>query len=195
MKVRKLSPIVLIFLSVLLMTSCLLPGMIPLNSEPRGPMPVMEENSDTVLEMLQSGDWHYLQALAKEQYTDEDYARPGTLTYTAKVTDDLPVYFVYGWCAVDEETLRQNFEHIEVRLSVNGEELGNEVVHNLTYTSPDGLQCLDFGALITEWPDGTYQLEAVATFDEEINDGLADYKAGDYVFKYQVEVKKAEEGG
>jgi hypothetical protein len=43
---------------------------------------------------------------------------------------------------------------------------------------------------MSEWPDGTYTLEAVATFDEEINDGMADYPAGDYAFVYNVTVKK-----
>jgi hypothetical protein len=45
-----------------------------------------------------------------------------------------------------------------------------------------------------EWPDGSYTLEAVATFDEQINDGLADFEAGDYTFTYNVTVQKKKEG-
>jgi hypothetical protein len=33
-------------------------------------------------------------------------------------------------------------------------------------------------------------LKAIASFDEEINDGLASFKAGDYVFVYNVTVEK-----
>jgi hypothetical protein len=33
-------------------------------------------------------------------------------------------------------------------------------------------------------------LEAVATFDEKINDGAADFEAGDYVYQYNVTVSK-----
>ena len=94
-----------------------------------------------------------------------------------------------GWCAVDEETLRQNFEHIDVKLFINDNELGTDVVHNLTFTSQDNLLCLDFGVLILEWPAGEYKLEAVSTFNEKINDGLADYEAGDYIFVYNVTVE------
>lgn len=198
MRARKPLPKFVILISMLVMTACLLPGMIPLDreqeQETQGAMPVMEADTDTVLQILQSGEWIYLQALAEEEYTDEDYARPGTLTYTVSVTDDLPVYFVYGWCTVDEEILRQNFEHIRISLSINGEPLDEEVIHNLSYTSPSSLVCLDFGALITDWPAGEYRLEAVVTFDEQINDGLADFAAGDYVFVYNVTVAEPADG-
>jgi len=177
-------------MSAFLLMSCLLPGMIPLTPIPETPMPMMEKNADTVIEVLSGQDWHPLQSLAQEQYTEEDFAKPGTLTFTINIIDDKPTYFNYGWCAVDEETLRQNFEHMHVKLYFNDEELGNDVVHNLTFTSPDNLLCLDFGALILEWPAGEYKLEAVTTFGEQINDGLADYEAGDYVYVYNVTVEK-----
>jgi hypothetical protein len=190
MKAREYMPKFVIIISALLVMSCLLPGMIPLTREPEAPLPAMEKNADRVIEVLSGKDWQRLQSLAQEQYTEEDFAKPGTLTFTINVTDDKPTYFNYGWCAVDEETLRQNFEHIDVKLYINDTELGEDVVHNLTFTSPDNLLCLDFGVLILEWPAGDYKLEAVATFKDKINDGLADYEAGDYIFVYNVTVEK-----
>ena len=184
------SMLVTIVVSALLLISCLLPGMIPLTPIPATPMPVMEKNADTVIEVLKGKDWYPLRSLAQEQYTAEDFAQPDTLTFTVNIIDDKPTYFSYGWCAVDEETLRQNFEHIDVKLYFNDKELGDDVVHHLTFTSPDNLLCLDFGALISEWPDGEYKLEAVATFDEKINDGLADFEAGEYKSEYNVKVEK-----
>jgi hypothetical protein len=181
---------VTVVISALLLISCLLPGMIPLTPIPATPLPAMEKNADTVIEVLKGKDWYPLRSLAQEQYTAEDFAQPDTLTFTVNITDDKPTYFSYGWCAVDEETLRQNFEHIDVKLYFNGEELGDDVVHHLTFTSPDNLLCLDFGVLISEWPAGEYQLEAVATFDEKINDGLADFEAGEYKSEYTVTVEK-----
>jgi hypothetical protein len=50
--------------------------------------------------------------------------------------------------------------------------------------------CLDFVALISNWPDGEYQLRAVATFEERINDGAADFDAGDYIHEYNVTVSR-----
>ncbi|MCI0554677.1 MAG: hypothetical protein L0287_27330 [Anaerolineae bacterium] len=176
--------------SALLIMSCLLPGMIPLTPVPTVPAPSMEQNADTLIETLKGQNWVYLQSLAKEQYTEADFAKPGTLTFTVNITDDKPTYFNYGWCTTTEEILKQNFEHIQIKLYFNDKELGSDVVHPITFTRPDGLLCLDFGVMMSDWPNGKYNLEAVATFNEKINDGLADYEAGDYIFIYDVTVEK-----
>lgn len=132
----------------------------------------------------------YLQALADEEYTEEDYAKPGTLTYTVTISEDTPTYFAYGWCTTTEEIIQQNFEHIRIGLYFNGEQLGRDVVHPVTFTRPDGFVCLDFGVTMWDWVPGEYRLTAVATFEEEINDGAADFEAGDYIFEYNVTVKE-----
>ena len=152
------------------------------------PEPNMEENAERVIEVLRGTDWVPLQGLTSETYTDEDYARPGTLTFTATVTNEKPIYFNYGWCTSDEATLQQNFEHIQVRMYLNDGELGEDVVHPLSYTLTDGKACLDFGILLSDWPPGTYQLRAEVIFTEPINDGFDDYDAGDYIYEYTVTV-------
>ena len=180
----------LIFVSSILIMSCLLPGMIPLTPIPTVPMPVMEKDADAHLERLKGQDWVYIQALSKEQYTAADLAKPGTFKFTVKITDDKPIYFNYGWCTTSEEILRQNFEHITVRLFFNDDELGRDVVHPVTFTRSDGLVCLNFGVLMSDWPAGNYKLETAVTFDEKINDGIDDYEAGDYIHQYNVTVEK-----
>jgi hypothetical protein len=193
MKARQ-NPVQLIIMigSILLIMSCMLPGMIPLTPVPTVPAPVMETNADALIETLKGQDWVYLQSLAEEQYTSDELDRktPGTLTFTINITDEKPTYFNYGWCTTTEEILKQNFEHIEIKLYFNDKELGSDVVHPVTFTRPDGLFCLDFGVMMSDWPNGKYNLESVASFKEKINDGIADYAAGDYVFIYNVTVEK-----
>jgi hypothetical protein len=106
--------------------------------------------------------------------------------FTVNITEETPTYFNYGWCTSTQEILVQNFEHIRVQLKFEGKVLGTDVVHPFTFTRPDGFVCLDFGVLMSAWPPGEYELEAIATFDEKINDGAADFEAGDYVYKYNV---------
>lgn len=199
--------IVLLITSGLLLTSCLLPGMIPLNPEatasaestgpadpasspaPAGSMPTMETDSNVVLESLQAREGVYLATLAKEQYGEEDTAQPGTLTYTVEITEDTPTYLNYGWCTTTEEILVQNFEHIKLGFYFNGRALGRDVVHAFPSQSND-MVCLNFVTLLSNWPNGEYQLTAVVTFDEQINDGLADFEAGEYIYEYNVTVNK-----
>jgi hypothetical protein len=160
------------------------------SAAPDASLPTMEKNVDAHLETLKGGDFVYLSQLAEEQYTAEDYAKPGTLAFTVNITDDKPTYFNYGWCTTTQEILQQNFEHIRVGLFFDGKPLGREVVHPITFTRPDNFVCLEFGVLMSDWKPGEYKLRAVATFDEKINDGAADFEAGDYIFEYDVTVNK-----
>ena len=186
----KISKLVSLGLGALLVMSCMLPGMIPLNRAQDEPTPTMETDSDKVIAVLNGQDWTYLEANAKEQYTAEDFARPGSLTYTVTIADDNPTVFHYGWCATSQEILQQNYEHIRLKLTFNGEDFSREVIHPLSFTQSNGMMCLDYVVLLSDWPAGEYKLEAVATFDQQINDGLSDYPAGDYAFEYNVTVQK-----
>ncbi|HLO29134.1 MAG TPA: hypothetical protein VK249_08370 [Anaerolineales bacterium] len=182
--------IMVVMIGGLLLLACLLPGMIPLTRGTPTPMPAMEKDANKVIEALNGKNYARLETLAQEKYTDQDFAKPGTLTFTVKITDNKPIYFSYGWCAVDEKTLQQNLEHIQPSLYINDQELGKDVVHALSYTTANNMFCGDFGALLSDWPAGQYKLKAVATFADKINDGVSDYPAGDYVFVYNVTVEK-----
>lgn len=186
----------LILLSSLILLACLLPGMIPLPSDAdvnstREALPEMETDSEKVISALNNQGVVTLRELAKETYAEEDFAKPGIVTFTATVTNEKPVYFSYGWCTVDQQTLEQNFEHISILLYLNGEVISEDNVHILSFELPDGsLVCADFGVLLSNWEAGEYELKSVVMFDETINDGLADYEAGDYVQVYAVTVEE-----
>jgi hypothetical protein len=179
-----------LFLLVSLGTlSCKALGSLPL-SFPSAALPETETNADAIIDTLKGKDWYALGAFVEEQYTEEELAKPGTFTYTAKIKNDKPTYFNYGWCTTTEEILKQNYQHITVELFFDGKKLGDDVVHILSYTRPDGLICGEFGVLFLKIPAGTYRIEAVATFDEKINDGLSDYDAGEYFYEYHVTVEE-----
>jgi hypothetical protein len=189
MKIGRYLPRLIMLISGFLIVACLLPGMLPLTTPTPTPMPTMEKSADKVLAVLKSNDYVRLEALAKEQYTVQDFAKPGTLAFTVKITDKKkPTYFSYGWCAADDQTLQQNLQHIKASLYFNGNKLEQDVVHGLSYTLPNNQVCAELGVLMSDWPAGNYELKAVATFDQKINDGTSDYQPGDYVQDYKVDV-------
>ncbi len=190
MRTRRYLPTLVLIAVGLFSMACLLPGMIPLTGGTAVPTPTMEKSADKVLQTLQANNYVRLEALAKEQYTQQDFAKPGTLTFTVKITDNSkPVYFSYDWCAVDQETLQQDFQHIRVGLFFNGSELGADVVHSFSFTSQNNMACGDFGVLITNWPVGHYELKAVTILDQTINDGVSTFQTGNYVQDYTVDVQ------
>lgn len=190
MNIRRYIATFVILVSTFLLSSCLLPGMIPITAATAGPMPAMATSGDKVIQILQGGNYVRLETLAKEQYTEQDFAKPGSWPFTITITDNKPTYFSYSWCASDQKTLQQNFQHIQANLYINDEKLGKDVVHNLSYQLQNGLFCGDIGALLSDWPAGKYELKAVANFDQKINDGISDYPPGDYEFVYHVTVQK-----
>ena len=153
------------------------------------PEPKMETSTDAVIKVLNGDGWLPLQALAQEKYTEADFAKPGTLDFTVELTEDKPVYYNYGWCTTTPEILQENLQHISIDLYFNDGKLGGDAVHSLAYQTETGLYCNDVGVLMSEWPVGEYVLKAVVTFKQKINDGMADYEAGDYVYIYNVTVK------
>jgi C-terminal processing protease CtpA/Prc len=131
----------------------------------------------------------FLEQLARETYTEEDLAKPGTFTYTVPLTDkNQTVIWLYAWCATTTETLDRNFEQIELKFVLDGREV---VLENLRKDDlpAGGRQCRLYYAALSGWTPGEHRLTIAAAFQSVVNDGEADYEAGEYVFDYTVFVK------
>lgn len=152
-------------------------------------MPSVDLDYDRVFETLVNGEAVGFEDLAVERYADADFAAPGTLTFTVSIPSSQKIFWQYGWCAADEATLRQNMEHIKIKFLFNGAEVDRNWAHSLGSQAQNGWQCAIIGMLLSDWKPGIYKFETVAIFDTTINDGGADFAAGDYIFKYDVSVK------
>jgi hypothetical protein len=152
-------------------------------------MPYVETDYEKMFETLTSGQAGVFEEFAAEQYEEADYAGPNELTYTVKIPASQTIFWNYGWCAADEDTLVDNLSHINVILYFDGEEIPNGWAQTVGNTADNGWECAVVGLLLSDWEPGNYQFEIVATFDTQINDGGADFEAGDYVFKYDVAVE------
>jgi C-terminal processing protease CtpA/Prc len=130
----------------------------------------------------------FLEDLAREEYGTADFAVPGTLSYTIPLTKTDTLIWMYAWCTTTKEVLDQNFENIEVKFVLDGEEVPLDQFRREDLEN-GGQQCRLIYTALSKWPGGEHHLSTTATFTAPINDGTADYEAGDYVLDYAVFLK------
>lgn len=131
---------------------------------------------------------NFLEDLAREQYTEADYAVPGVLTYTVALNRSETLIWGYAWCAQDTPTLDQNFSQIELKFNLSGREIPTEQFATFDVAS-GGLQCRLIYAALSEWKGGEHRLSTTAVFKSAVDDGSAEYEAGNYIYEYAVYVK------
>ena len=148
---------------------------------PSGPPEIA--SSEAAASAFSSGT-SFLEDLARERYDASDYA-PGTLTYTIPLAEDDPVIWAYYWCAATIDILNQNFENIELKFVLNGDEVSVDKFMKGDLEN-SGQQCRIYYTALSNWPAGEHHLSTTVTFKTPINDGAADYEAGDYVSEYAV---------
>lgn len=149
-------------------------------------MPKVEESPDKTLELLNGQKVVFFEDLAKEQYTEEDFAKPGTVTYTAEFPVTETAFLGYGWCAKSVEILSQNLPHMLLRFYLNDQQITTDHFFQFGQEAPDDRVCSTESMVLSGWKPGEYHFRVQATFDEKINDGFSDYEPGDYIIEYDV---------
>ena len=127
----------------------------------------------------------FLEDKSKEGFQNQ--TNPGTVTYTVNLNQSETLIWTYAWCAGDTATLQQNFENIDLKFVLDGEEIPVDQMGTFE-TESGSNQCRLIYTALSEWPGGEHHLTTTATFTEKINDGTADYEPGDYVLDYTVTV-------
>jgi hypothetical protein len=139
-------------------------------------------------ELLYAGT-EFFEDVARESYTSEELNTPdSTFDYTISLSRSKPLAWVYAWCASDQETLDQNFEHIQLQFLYEGAAVSEEDLATLDLDS-SGMKCRLIYAVLDEWAGGEHHLQTVVTFDAPINDGTDDYPAQTNTHNYTVYVK------
>lgn len=126
----------------------------------------------------------FLESKAREQHSAAEFAQPGTVSFTVPLTSQQPLLWAYAWCAKDTNTLSQNFAHIKVKMTLDGEDVTSQM--STSDMASNGQQCRLIYTALSDWPAGEHHLTIQATFDAKINDGMADYDPGDYILDYRV---------
>jgi len=130
-----------------------------------------------------------LEELAREQYSSTELSTMDrTFTYTVALDKSEDLAWAWGWCASSNEILQENFEHIDLKLTLDGEEVALEDL--VSFDGENGGQfCRFYFTVLSDWPAGQHRLQALVTFDAPINDGSTDYPAGSQTFQYDVYIK------
>jgi len=129
----------------------------------------------------------FLEDKATEKYQNSDYAKPGKLTFTDSLSPSDQVLWAYVWCAASQTTLDDNFKSIQLKFVLDGKDVTSQMQH--TDLPNNGQQCRVYFAALSNWPKGSHHITTTSTFTSKINDGTADYDAGDYVLDYTVNVQ------
>ncbi|MGB8981664.1 MAG: S41 family peptidase [Anaerolineales bacterium] len=153
--------------------------------EPSGPPTIA--SADEAAQLLSTTE--QLEAKAREQYDASDFARPGTVAYSVVLNKPEPLIWLYAWCATTQDVLEENFNNIELKFALDGEDV--PLSQLATGDVPNnGQQCRIYFTALSDWPAGEHHLSTTAAFTKSINDGTADYEAGDYVLDYTVYVQE-----
>ena len=140
--------------------------------------------------MLQEGTLPaMLEDKARENYTAEDLAKMDeTFPYTISLSSSKDLTWAWGWCAADEDTLEQNFSHMTISFSLDGEEVPLDAFAKVDYPA-GGQACRAYVTVLSNWTGGEHHVVSTMTLDAPINDGTLDFPAGQQVFEYTVYVK------
>ncbi|MBM4422998.1 MAG: peptidase S41 [Chloroflexi bacterium] len=128
----------------------------------------------------------FLESLAEESYSANDLSQMDrAFPYTIALEGDERLIWGWGWCATSQSILNDNYKHIQLAFSVDGEAVDSSKFTEVSQ-SGGGLFCKSYYTLVFNWPGGDTALQTVVTFDAPINDGQSDYPAGAQTFDYTV---------
>lgn len=168
--------------------SQVLPIVLPTSTPSQTPEPELGFTLVAPQEALKMApDLKTFSELAVEKYSNASWNKVnGRLTFTVNSKPEVPIIWLWGWCATNDEILEQNMTKIDVVFNADGYTIPKNQLANETYESTDttykGWKCLDYLTVLRDWKPGTYKLIETISFSSEINDGKDTFEAG-YMFR------------
>jgi hypothetical protein len=101
-----------------------------------------------------------------------------------------PVIFSIGWCAIDEATLNENLQVIQMSLEIDGGSVEPESMFKDEFRDTD-LACRSSRIVVEFLEPGEHRLVWTTSYSEPIFDGWQTLDAGTYLNDYIYEVKSA----
>ncbi|MFA9404887.1 MAG: S41 family peptidase [Anaerolineales bacterium] len=113
---------------------------------------------------------------------------PGTSTFTISLSPSQDAIWATGWCAAPDR-FDENWENIEVLMSLDGEEIPLELFVDYEFEVEDQ-ECLYYFTVLSDWPVGEHLVRSIMDFKVDLDDGITDvpYPVGERIFEYVVVV-------
>jgi C-terminal processing protease CtpA/Prc len=149
--------------------------------------PTFDADSD-LIEALQGGI-PTLEDLAREEYASAELSQAGqTYVFNVPLGSSKDVVWMYAWCTATQESFEDNWSKIDLKFTLNGEEIPLEDFGMLEgdLNGP----CRIYYALLSDWPIGEHVLRVEVTFTAALNDDTYDYPVGTHVYEYHVYVAR-----
>jgi hypothetical protein len=128
-----------------------------------------------------------LDSVLESGFTESE--SPNTQTRNATVERSKSYNWSATWCAKDEATLTKNLNDIAVSFAVGNQQVDPKLVtRSAPRNGPNGLRCVDYSVLLSDWTAGQVTLTRTITMRNPVYDGFTIYAPGDYVYQYNVTV-------
>jgi hypothetical protein len=99
-----------------------------------------------------------------------------------------PAIFNIGWCAIDEGTLNENLQVIQMSLEIDGRTVGPESMFEDEFGDTD-LACRSSRIVVEFLEPGEHRLLWTTSYEEPIFDGWQALEAGTYLNEYVFDVR------
>lgn len=116
---------------------------------------------------------------------------PDRRTYHASADRGLPILVSLGWCTTTQPILDENWAKMKYSLTINGSpvDLQRQFALRSSTDSVNIGPCYTYDGYTTGWSPGEHRVVWTQTIFEDLNDGLSDYAAGDYVMEWVLTVR------
>jgi eukaryotic-like serine/threonine-protein kinase len=171
-----------------------LPMVLPTSTPSQTPVPELGFTLVEPQEVLKiAPGLGVLSDLAVEKYSNASWNKVnGRLIFTINSQPEVPMVWLWGWCATSDEILEQNMAKIVVVFNADGYTIPKDRLANETYESTDpdykGWKCRNYLTVLRDWKPGTYRLTETITFSSAINDGKDTFEAGNMTREYTVNI-------
>jgi hypothetical protein len=118
-----------------------------------------------------------------------DVNQPGDLYIFFLDIVEESVTLSYGWCALTQEILEDNFDQMKVDFIVNTAQVPRDRLYLYDDEREDGSPCRTYVALLKSLPEGTHRFDIRVTFTQPTHDGWDMYSEGTHTFRYFVTVQ------